>query len=80
MVVTNTNISPDLAGDYLNTLAEELQADQSRLGFDLSYAHFHTLRRLRSKKNTDTIPSPYGEHALSFMLVGSGNLKLCAPR
>lgn len=80
IVVTNTNIAPDLAGDYLNTLAEVLSADQSRPGFDLAYAHFSTLRRLRGKKNTDVRPSLYRERALSFMLVGNGNLKLCTPQ
>jgi hypothetical protein len=80
IVVTNTNIAPDLAGDYLNVLAEELSADQSRPGFNFAYAHFNALRRLRGKENTDINPTLYRERALSFMLVGNGNLKLCTPQ
>lgn len=79
IVVTNTNIAPDLAGDYLNLLAEELRADQSRTGFDFAHAHFHTLRRLRTKLSAEANPRRYNERALSFMLAGNGRVKLCAP-
>jgi len=80
MVVTNTDIKDDLAGDYLNMLHKELEASQSRPGFDLAYAHFQTLRRLRVEKSGDTNKNPYNARALAFMLVGNGELRLCGPQ
>ena len=79
LIVTSTDVQPDLAGDYLNMLAEELKADQLKEGFDLAHAHFHTLLRLRMMDNANNT-AKYGDRALSFMLAGDGRLRLCAPQ
>jgi hypothetical protein len=79
MVVTNTDVPPNLAGDYLNILAEVLRGDASGAGVNLADAHFRAIRLLSGRLNGNERPAMYREHALSFMLIGDGNLKLCEP-
>lgn len=65
-----TEVDAEMAGRYTSVLAATLAKHKDEPAYTLSHAHLETLRSLDSK---------YGSLALTFVLLGNGNLRLCAP-
>ena len=65
-----TDVDPRLAGLYMELLAGILAKHKGEAGYRLSHAHLETVQKL-----TDTL----GSVALTFTLLGNGNLSLFAP-
>jgi hypothetical protein len=76
-IVTATNADPYLAGDFLDCFANRVDAAAGPPGRPVSEIFFESLRCAGGRGKDKT--SFYGPNALTFMLLGNGNLRLCAP-
>jgi hypothetical protein len=77
-IVTATNADPYLAGDFLDCLAEQVSAVTGPSGRPMSEIFFNTLR-CAGGRGKDEAAIRYGPNALTFLLLGDSNLRLCAP-
>ncbi|HSG38095.1 MAG TPA: hypothetical protein VLE27_00535 [Thermoanaerobaculia bacterium] len=77
-IVTATNADPYLAGDFLECLADKVSAATGPSGRLVSEIFFETLK-CAGARGRDEAAKPYGPNALTFLLLGNGNLRLCAP-
>ncbi|MEO8502359.1 MAG: hypothetical protein ABI609_00530 [Acidobacteriota bacterium] len=73
VITTNADIAPDLAGRFLNCFRAELAgATESR---SINEVFYKTLHCARAGDNN----ARQGWRALSFLLVGDGDLRFCKP-
>ena len=79
VIATNTEIRPEIAADFLQCLASELEDHKNAPEYRLSYAYLNALECL-SKRSLQAGEPNYGALALSYSLLGNGNLKLCGPQ
>ena len=79
VIATNTEIRPEIAADFLKCLASELEAHKNLPDYRLSYAYLNALECL-SRRSLQAGEPNYGALALTFSLLGNGNLKLCGPQ
>jgi hypothetical protein len=81
VIATSTTLSPFMAGDFINTLAQVLHDKRNAPGFTISQAMFKAVNQLRDKASSDPHMQgmKYGAKALIYTLVGDGNLRLCLP-
>lgn len=77
-IVTATNADPYLAGDFLDCLAEQVSAATGPSGRPVSEIFFNSVR-CAGGRGRDEAAIRYGPNALTFLLLGNGNLRLCAP-
>jgi hypothetical protein len=77
-IVTGTNADPFLAGDFLDCLGETVSQNTDPMGRLVSDIFFDTLGCLGKRRETEDA-EPYGPNALTYLLLGNGNLRLCAP-
>jgi Flp pilus assembly pilin Flp len=70
-------IRPDLAGDFLATLGEVVNASDAK-GVTIADAFLRTVQSLRLKRSDDTAAA-YGPRALGFTLLGNGAVRICPP-
>jgi len=78
VVATSTEIRPEIAADFLRCLASELEHHKDTPDYRLSYAYLNTIECLRGKSMQEG-GAKFGPLALTFSLLGNGNLKLCRP-
>lgn len=79
VVATTTTVTPIMAGQYFNLLAEQLKNHKGEPDYTISKAHFDAVHELRKAQSNPGTPgaSPYGAKALIYSLWGNGNLSLC---
>ena len=75
-IVTNAVIDSKLAGDFLKAISNVLETSAMK-GMLLSDLFFRAVQAVRS--DTADGDSTYGDLALTFSLLGNGNLRVCAP-
>jgi hypothetical protein len=78
VIATSTEIRPEIAADFLRCLASELEHHKDTPDYRLSYAYLNTIECLRGKSMQEG-GAKFGPLALTFSLLGNGNLKLCRP-
>ncbi len=76
VIATSAEIRSAIAADFLNSLFDVIQQNKSKADFTLSQAYFETLQSL-SDKDQDGVK--YGPFALTYALMGNGNLRICQP-
>jgi len=79
VIATGTEISPSMAGDYIDCLAQVLKGDKSGTALNLSMAHFRAIQRLRKRRAGIPGEPTYGPQVLTYSLLGNGNLRVCLP-
>lgn len=79
VIATNTEIRPEIAADFLKCLASELEDHKNAQDYRLSYAYLNALECL-GKRSLQAGEPNYGALALTYSLLGNGNLKLCGPQ
>ena len=79
IIITSTGVTPQLAGDFLACLAGEIRTHGGQTDYYLSNAYLNTIECLQAKP---MMPggAKYGSRALTYTLLGNGNLKLCVPK
>jgi hypothetical protein len=79
IIATSSEVDPVMAGDFLNCLYEALEKCTASQNCDIGTVYFMATHLLRNKipYNGD---KPYGARALSYTLLGDGNIQLCQPK
>ena len=70
IVAPATTVPAELGGDYFAQLLSNLSTHGSEPDYTLSHAHWAAVGELREK---------WGGLALTYLLLGNGGLRLCAP-
>jgi hypothetical protein len=78
VVATTTTVTPVMAGQYFNLLAQQLEKHKGETDYTISKANFDTVHALETAKpDPGSSASPYGAKALIYSLLGNGSLRLC---
>jgi len=78
IIATSTEVNATMAGDFLDSLSTVLEKNKQNTKFNISVAYFEALKHLRERTPPDG-DSKYGARVLEYILVGNGNIRLCAP-
>ena len=79
IITTSTGVTPQMAGDFLACLADEIRTHSAQADYYLSNAYLNTIECLQAKSMM-VGGAKYGSRALTYALLGNGNLKLCVPK
>jgi hypothetical protein len=79
IITTSTGVTPQLAGDFLACLADVIRTHSTQTDYYLSNAYLNTMECLQGKSMM-VGGAKYGSRALTYALLGNGNLKLCVPK
>jgi hypothetical protein len=79
IITTSTGVTPQMAGDFLACLADVIRTHSTQTDYYLSNAYLNTIECLRAKSMM-VGGAKYGSRALTYALLGNGNLKLCVPK
>jgi len=79
VIATNTEIRPEIAVDFLRCLVSELAEHRDTPNYLLSDAYLNTIECLSERSQIEG-GAKYGPLALTFSLMGNGNLRLCGPK
>jgi hypothetical protein len=75
-IVSGTDVPPSLAGDFLVCLGDSVSGGSADVPIPLSEVFYKTLLCVRGKGSATALNGP---GALAYILLGNGNLRLCAP-
>jgi hypothetical protein len=78
VIATSTEIRPEIAADFMRCLASELNEHRAAPDYRLSYAYLNTIECLKGRSMQEG-GAKYGPLALTYSLLGNGDLKLCVP-
>jgi hypothetical protein len=77
IIVTNTSVDAELAGQFAATFLSYLQQHPVGSGYKLGDAWFDTVRKVASM--TDRNGKKFGARALAYMLAGDAGTEVCVP-
>jgi hypothetical protein len=80
VIATNTQVEGAMAGQFLDCLVTEADANKANPKFTLSNAYFNALQCLRKRNSGEIGAKAYGARVLGYTLMGNGNLRLCPPK
>jgi hypothetical protein len=78
VIATSTEIRPEIAADFMRCLASELNEHRNAPDYRLSYAYLNAIECLKGRSMQEG-GAKYGPLALTYSLLGNGDLKLCGP-
>jgi hypothetical protein len=80
VIATVTEVNAEMAGDFLDCLALQLDDNKTNADFNIWQAYFQAQACLQSRKPQYPVGAgPYGARVLAYTLLGNGNLRLCLP-
>ena len=79
IITTSTGVTPQIAGDFLGCLAGAIRKHGTERDYYLSNAYLNTIECLKDRSMMQG-GAKYGPLALTYSLLGNGNLKLCVPK
>jgi hypothetical protein len=79
IITTSTGVTPQIAGDFLGCLADSIRKHGAQSDYYLSNAYLNAIECLKERSMLEG-GAKYGPLALTYALLGNGNLKLCVPQ